>query len=209
MKIFFTVCFFLIGITKIFCQDSSTSDAGRISLAPLVSDNIKAFPPSAKDMLHNKLLQIVTKFGSASTNKNSRFILTANVSILSKDITPSAPPMHAYSLEVTLYIGDGIDGVLFSSKSFTIKGVGETEEKAYKAALKAIKSADPSYESFFQDGKQKIIAYYTQKCDFLLKEAEMLAAKNSYQDALLLLTDIPQVCKDCYDQAMKDIVEGA
>ena len=180
-------------------------DAARIVLNTFIPDQVEGLTESAKANLSNKLSQIATKAGMGGSASNPRFLITANVVVLTKDITPTAPPMHAYTLEITFYIGDGIAGTKFASTSLTAKGVGETETKAYNAALKNLKVADPKYQTFIEDGKNKIIQYYNSKCDFILKEAEMLTSKNDYDSAIATLTAIPEVCKECYDKAMNAI----
>ena len=178
-----------------------SDDSGRILLSAYIPDQIDGLTPAAKASLANKLSQIASANGMGGS-ANSRFIITTNVSVLTKDITPTAPPMHAYTLEVTLYIGDGVDGTLFSSQSLTLKGVGTNETKAYIAALNGLKTKDPVYQTFIEKGKNKIVEYYNSKCDFILKEAEMLTNKNDFDGAIASLTSIPEVCKDCYDKAM-------
>jgi hypothetical protein len=202
-KIKLILVFFLLNFV-LFAQNSQgkSDDAGRIALASVVSDQIEGLTPSAQSNLQNKLNQIATKSGMGGSSLNNRFIITANVVVLTKDITPTAPPMQAYTLEVTLYIGDGIEGTLFSSTSVTLKGVGETETKAYMAALKNLKTADPRYQTFIEQGKNRIIEYYNSKCDFILKEAEMLAGQNEFDAAISKLSGIPDVCKECYDKAL-------
>lgn len=183
-------------------NQGKTNDAGRIALASVVSNSIDGLTPASQSFLENKLNQITSKYGMGGSAMNERFIITANVQVVTKDITSSAPPMHAYTLEVTFFIGDGIDGKLFASTSKTLKGVGETETKAYKAALKNIKSSDPVFKSFIEEGKNRIIEYYNSQCDFMLKEAEMLVSRNEFDAAIYKLIGIPEVCKECYDKAM-------
>ncbi|HOK36520.1 MAG TPA: hypothetical protein PLR72_04620 [Paludibacteraceae bacterium] len=205
-KIKLIIGFFFLNFV-LFAQNNQgkSDDAGRIVLTSVVSDQIEGLNPSAQSNLHNKLNQIATKNGMGGSSLNNRFIITANVVVLTKDVTATAPPMHAYTLEITLYIGDGIEGTLFSSTSVTLKGVGETETKAYMAALKNLKVDDPKYQSFIEQGKNKIIEYYNSKCDFILKEAEMLAGQNEFDAAISKLVDIPEVCKECYDKALTAI----
>lgn len=201
--------FIFIGIF-IFCnlflfaqnKQGKADDAGRIALAAVVSDQIEGFTSSTQSNLLNKLNQIATNSGMGGSSLNQRFIITANVVVMTKDITATAPPMQAYTLEVTLYIGDGIDGKLFSSTSMIVKGVGETETKAYMVALKNLKTSDPRYQTFIEQGKNKIIEYYNSQCDFIIKEAEMLASKNEFEAAIAKLVSVPEVCKECYDKAM-------
>lgn len=183
-------------------NQGKTNDAGRICLASVVSNSIDGLNPASQSFLKNKLNQITSKYGMGGSAMNERFIITANVQVVTKDITSTAPPMHAYTLEVTFFIGDGVDGKLFASTSKTLKGVGETETKAYKAALKNIKSSDPVFQSFIEEGKNKIIEYYNSQCDFILKEAEMLVSRNEFDAAIYKLVGIPEVCKECYDKAM-------
>lgn len=183
-------------------EKGKTDDFGRIAIAAVVPDQIEGLTSGVKSNLINKLNQIVTKSGMGGSSLNERFIITTNVTVLTKDITPTAPPMHAYTLEVSLYIGDGIEGKLFSSTSVTLKGVGDTETKAYMAALKNLKVADSRYQDFIGDGKNKIIEYYNSQCDFIIKEAEMLANKNEFEAAITKLVSIPEVCKECFDKAM-------
>jgi len=138
--------------------------------------------------------------GAAS--HNPRFYLAANAAVMSKDITSSAPPMHAYVLDVTLIIGDGSDGTKFATHTMTLKGVDENEAKAYNAAFKNIKPSDPKLQGFVEAGKKKIIEYYNTRCDFIIKEAETLAAQNNFEGALFKLTSVPEVCLDCYNKCM-------
>lgn len=200
-KIFFFCCIILSlqGLTQ--NSAGSLDDIGRIALEAFVPDQIEGMPTPAKANLQNKLKQIAAKNGMAG-GMNSRFIISANVVVLTKDVTPTAPPMQAYTLEVTLYIGDGFEGKAFSSTSVTLKGVGDTENKAYMAALKNLKVTDPKYQAFLEEGKNKIVQYYNTQCDFILKNAQMLANQDQYDEAITTLVTIPDVCKECYDKAM-------
>jgi len=178
-----------------------SDDGARIVLSTYIPDQIEGLTPIIQSNLANKLSQIASANGMGGAS-NSRFIITPNVSVLTKDITPTAPPMHAYTIEVTLYIGDGIDGTLFSSQSITLKGVGTNESKAYIAALNGLKVKDPIYQTFLEKGKTKIIEYYNSKCDFILKDAQSLVSQSKFDEAISKLTAIPEVCKSCYDKAM-------
>lgn len=179
-----------------------SDDVARIVLAAFVPQQIDNMPDAARSSLTNKLSQIVTQNGMGGSAYNQRFILTANINIISKDITPTAPPMHAYLLDITLYIGDGIDGIKFASESIEVKGVGENETKAYISAIKKLKTKDLKYQSFIESGKNKIVEYYNSKCDFIIKEAQTLAGQNEFEEAIFKLTSVPEVCKGCYDKCM-------
>lgn len=180
----------------------SSDDLGRIALNVYVPDQVEGITPIALSNLENKLNQIATKNGLGGFAYEPRFILTANIAVLTKSITSTAPPMQAYTLEVTLYIGDAIDGKLFSRESVTLKGVGETETKAYMSALKNLNPNDSRYQIMIETGKRRIIEYYNSRCDFIISEAKGLANMHEYDAALYKLVSVPDVCKDCYDKCM-------
>ena len=194
---------YLISINA-FAQNNAgkTDDIGRITLAAYVPQQIDKMPDAARSILANKLNQIVTQNGMGGAANNERFIITANVNVISKDLTATAPPMTALVLEVTLYIGDGFVGTKFSSTSISVKGVGESETKAYISALKGISPTNSNIQSFVGNGKSKIIEYYNSKCDFIIKEAQTLVSQNNFEEAIFKLTSVPEVCKECYDKCM-------
>ena len=179
-----------------------SDDAARITLAAYVPQQIDKMPDAARSILANKLNQIVTQNGMGGAANNERFIITANVNVISKDLTATAPPMTALVLEVTLYIDDGFVGTKFSSTSISVKGVGESETKAYISALKGISPTNSNIQSFVGNGKSKIIEYYNSKCDFIIKEAQTLVSQNNFEEAIFKLTSVPEVCKECYDKCM-------
>ncbi|NWL04230.1 hypothetical protein DM790_25710 [Flavobacterium collinsii] len=181
------------------------ADKARIILNAYVPDQVEHLNDIAKSNLENKLSQIATANGVGGNDPMSRFILTANVAVLSKDITPTAPPMYQYTIELTLYIGDGIEGTKFSSHSVTLKGAGTNETKAYMAALKNLKTNDAQYQVFVEKGKAKIVEYYSNKCGLILKGAQTLANQGQYEEAMYNLSNIPEVCTTCYDKSAEAI----
>ena len=175
-----------------------TDDVGRIAIAPVVG-SIPDMPASAERMLLNKMGQIASKNGMASAG--NRFIMYPHVTIMSQDITPTAPPMHAYNLDVTLYIADNMTQSIFSSTTISLKGVGKNPTKAYIGALKMLNYKRPEIKTFVEEGKNKIIEYYNSKCDFILKDAESLAGRKEFDEAIYTVMSVPDISKDCYIKA--------
>lgn len=185
-----------------FAQDQTQTmdDAARIALSAYM-DPSSSIPNNAKKTLKDRMQKIITKNGMGSA-KNTRFIMTANVRELNLEKSETAPVIYIYDLEVNLYIGDGIDGTLFSSCSLEVKAAGDSKEKAYMAALKKIKATDPQYQAFIDEGKKKIVDYYTAKCDFIITQAQTKAKNQDFDAALAELMQVPDVCKVCYDKCM-------
>ena len=202
--VLFVICLACFVCANAQNNAKSYDDYGRITLSTYIERGKTKLPETSYRVLQNKLTNIVTQNGLGSA-MGERFIITANCNLLTKDITPTTPPMHAYTVEVTLYVGDGIDGKLFATYSTTCKGVGETPDKAYLAALKNIKTNNPDIANFLDEGKTKIIEYYNSQCDFLITNAKAQATLENYDEALYMLMSIPDVCKDCYMRAQSEL----
>jgi hypothetical protein len=182
-----------------------TDDYGRISLDVFIPDQIESIPSNAKSLLINKLTQAVAKKGMGGSGASPRFLLTANMDILTKDIIPTTPVNEAYTFEVSLFIVDFIDRNIVSSTSFTTKGAGTNKNKAYTNGLSVIDLRNSNVDQFLDEGKRKIIEYYNSRCDFVITRAKALAAQKQFENALNTLASIPEVSKDCYMSAMKEI----
>lgn len=185
-----------------FAQDQTQTmdDAARIALSAYM-DPSSSIPNNAKKTLKDRMQKIITKNGMGSS-KNTRFIMTANVRELNLEKSETAPVIYIYNLEVNFYIGDGIDGTLFSSCSLEVNAAGDSKDKAYMAALKKIKATDPQYQAFIDEGKKRIVDYYTAKCDFIITQAQTKAKNQDFDAAIAELMQVPDVCKECYDKCM-------
>ena len=197
----FILCFLLCG-NIISAQDAKPAmdDAARIALSTYM-DYSSQIPNNARKVLKDKMQKIITKSGMGSA-KNTRFIMTANVRELNLEKSETAPVIYIYNLEVNLYIGDGIDGTLFSNYSVEVSAAGDTKEKAYLAALKKIKASDPAYQIFIDEGTKRIVDYYASKCDFIIAQAQTKAKNQDFDAALFDLMQVPDICKECYDKCM-------
>lgn len=206
MKYYFNILIFILYCSLSYSQNSlgKTDDLGRVQLSTYISDQIDGLPASAKNLLTNKLNQIATTNGLGGT-ENSRFILTPNITLLFKEVLAGPPRRVIVTLEITFYIGDGIQGTLFSSETLNVKGVGTSDTKAYISAIKQIKAQNPIFTGLVDQGKHKIVEYYNSQCDFILKEAEVAKNKKNYDFAISKLMEIPQVTKGCYEKAMDEV----
>jgi len=179
-----------------------SDDIARISLTPVIPEQPDGMPEIAAEALNNKLQQIATSNGLGGIDYRSRFIITAKLTLGTKDILPGPPPMHAYNMDMTLYIADAVTKVVFSTTNIPAKGVGTNENKAYISGINTINVNSPQLKTFIEKGKQKIIEYYNSKCDFLIKEALTMAQTDRYEEAIFNLMSIPDVAKNCYEDAM-------
>ena len=183
----------------------SANDQDRIAIDVLVPPQVEDIPDQAQALLENKLMEVAVKNGLGGSGPSPRFVLTAKMVALSKDITPTVPSMEAYNFQIYLYIVDCVDQIVVSTTSMSTKGAGTNKNKAYLTGLKTINMNNSELERFMKTGKQKIIEYYNSRCDFVIAKAKALQSQNQFQAAIATLSGIPEVCKDCYMKSMQEI----
>lgn len=199
-----TILIALFAITYTGIAQSSlgkTDDLGRIAIAAIVPDEA-GVPGGAQRNLQNRLMQVATLNGLGAT-ENAQFVMVPMLSIINKDVTPTAPPMVSLTMDVTLYIVDMLTQNIYSQTSIQVRGVGNTEERAYTQALNGINPRHGQFRGFVEKGKEKIIEYYNSKCDVVISSAQALAGQKNYEEALFTLMSVPDVSRECYDKCMQ------
>ena len=169
----------LLMATMLFAQNTQY-----LPISVVVEEQVEPFPATAHAQLKNKLTQLLTKNGVASMDYLGQFFLTAFVVPQTKDVISSAPKKISETMDMTLYIADYTNKVIFASTSVVIRGVGETETKCYMNALKGMPLTSPDIEKFVREGRDKIIAYYNHEAENIIKKAQFLASTKQYAEAL-------------------------
>lgn len=152
---------------------------------------------TSKKSLEHKISQMITASGMGSID-NSRFAVIPRIIVADKQISSGAPAMIVMDADVTFYIGDVETGNVFCSFTKSVKGLGETETRAYVSAISNIKPKDRELQAFMQTGKQKIIDYYNQKVDQIINRARLLESQSDYDGALAALLEVPEEAEVAY-----------
>lgn len=173
-----------------------------LPISVYATDDSESFPQGAKAMMENKLTQLLTRNGIAGLDYLGQFVLTVTTTPLDKDVIAGPPMKIAEKMEMNLYIVDAYAKTIFSSTSFTVRGLGETENKCYLNAISHMPLQTPQVATFINEGKQKIIDYYDHEGETMLKKAAVLAKQKEYEQALWIVSLIPQQSKH-YDAALQ------
>lgn len=94
-----------------------------------------------------------------AASDNSRYVLNSAVSVLSKDVTATAPPRYITDIEVSLFIIDSVSGEYLSQTSLTVKGIASNDKASLLDAVKKIKARDPSLRRLINQARDT----YNQK----------------------------------------------
>lgn len=178
---------------------------GMISLNPYVDEN-ENLDAAGTSALLSKLSQIATVAGTSGEGFDNRFVITAHITELEASTTATALPKTAVKVAIGIYVGDGIDGTLFSSYVKELKGIGDSKEQAYASAIKKLQVRDPQLLQSIELGKQRIVDYYDQVSPEILRTAEAAAGSGKYDEAVSMLFAIPMSCRD-YQKAQQMIAK--
>lgn len=178
-----------------------TDDLGRIAIAALVPEQA-GVPGGAQNMLQSKMMQVATQNGLGAMQDRAQFAMVPMVSVISQDVTPTAPPMIALNVEISLFIVDAVSQNIFSQTSIMLKGVGNTEERAYSQAIRNLNPRHGQFRGFVERGKEKIVEYYNSQCDAIISSAQALASQQEYGEALFLLMSVPDISRECFHMCM-------
>ena len=151
-------------------------------------------PNGICEILNQKLTNIISQNGIQSQMGQSRFVLTCNVTEESKNVLSSSPTQIAYVLDLHMFIGDGETGTKFISQSFRTKGVGTTEEKAYRNAVKNMQAKSRQMVDFVGKGSAKILDYYESNKEQILSSIRACVSGKNLEQAAYELCLIPQEC---------------
>ena len=193
--------FFSIFVAALMSATMLAVETQYLPISVYAADDSESFPQGAKAMVENKLTQLLTRNGIAGLDYMGQFILTVTTAPLDKDVIPGPPAKIAEKMEMNLYIVDAYAKTIFSSTSLTVKGLGETENKCYLNAISHMPLQSPQMTKFIEEGKAKIIEYYDHEGEALLKRAAYLAGQKNYEEALFIVSLIPQQSKH-YDAAL-------
>lgn len=172
-----------------------------IPISVLAGDDAETFPAGAKAMVENKLTQLLTRNGVAGIDYLGQFVLTVTTTPIDKDVIPGPPQKIAEKMEMNLYIVDVFAKTIFSATSLTVRGIGENDNRCYLNAISRMPLQSPELSKFIDDGKKKIIDYYDHEADNLIKKAQFLSSQKQYEEAMNVISLIPQQCSK-YDAAL-------
>lgn len=174
---------------------ATMAQGNNISLFVYAPEQPEEVPEASVSYLVNNLCTAVTTDGLAAQNEYmTQFLLLPKINVATKNILANTQQQVVLTLDVSLQVVDNISGTIYASKVVNLKGVGTNETKAYNAAFRSLNKNHNQIEALTSTAKQKILAYYEAEADNIIKQANLLAAQEKYDEAFYLLSMIPSQC---------------
>ena len=172
----------------------------RLSVAPIEQgENV---PYAINSKVENQLMRAVSSYGVIADPYDGQFFVAGRFDNGLDDIVPGPPARHVLKSTFTIYVGDAVNNQVYASTSFDLKGVGNSEERAYINALSSLGNHRSQLAQFIEGAKEKIIDYYNKNYKSYLAKAQTAMSQRNYSEALYYTTSIPECCVG-YDEASK------
>jgi hypothetical protein len=201
-KKLFSLLLFLTSTAIMLHGQNNDVKFGSIVLTPHVNEKDKLSSESIS-ALSRKLEQIISKSGAVASETLTGYLLSAEISIGTKDFVAGPPQMIAQNLELTLRVGDAFSGISFSMTSLSLRGVGINVNKSILEAIKTISPLNRDIQECVEKGREEIVEYYRSNCSKLIDDAMSRAQSGQYDEAIYKLSMIPDACTDCYSRALE------
>lgn len=183
----------IITLFVIVCCNLQTFSQNKFNLPVAVILADDSVPAEAGNALTTKLKSILTKNGYMASDGVQRFVLTAKISIGTKDVLPTNPPRISQKMDVSFFIGDVIDNRIYESCTVAAKGIGINENKAFISSFQSISPQNKELAEMLTTAKESISEYYRNNYKAVLKKADALTRNKEYDAAIYELVSIPEI----------------
>ncbi len=212
----------LTSVLSTLAQENSASPEPDVKIPISVVSNESE--TSYGKLLESRLQQAVSKTGM-SEYQSFNFVLYPKINILSQDLTASAPTLTVINLEMTLIVANGYrnKSIIFNSETFSLKGVGQSEERAMLEAIRSFRANDPRLQAFIIKSRETIVRYFAANCESIISEAQQMGneallavgqnsdgskatpAENQFAQAIGLSHNIRSANYSCYQASIEKI----
>lgn len=202
-KLFITWIFF--GFTFSLLAQAN-SETGKIALSVVMPENVEGLDEATLSKMETKISQIVSNSGFAASGYDNNFVIYPKFAIYETNVVENGMQnITVVNAELSLFIKQVDNNVLFSSMSKKLKGGGKTQQAAITNAISTISTNDTQFKTFIEAGKSKILQYYEAKCQDIMSKAQNLANMKEYAQAAGLLLTVPDEVS-CYSKIQTQLV---
>jgi len=188
-----------------YSQNKVESEFNKLYFCSYLPGDIQ-IPRESSEILISKMEQLVSNNGLGGSNDcNSRFYITCQVSLNSKEVTSTSPSSIIIKSTLTFSIRDYFDKVTYATYSKDITAVGVSEIKVFNNLFSKILVSESGYENFITKAKENIKKYYDSNCESVIRLAKSLRVQGKYDEAIYELSQVPDISKTCHENALSEI----
>ena len=198
----------IASLFSLVTKAQTSNEIGKISLSVVMPESMENLDDSQLSKLDTKISQIVTVSGLSDSGYNNNFVIYPKFAVNETNVVEGGMQnITIVSVELSLFVKQVDNNILFSTISKIIKGSGSSKELAITNAITKITTNDADYKSFIDKSKTKIIQYYETKCSDIIKKSDGFVKTQQFEEALGLLMSVPDAVS-CYTQVQAKAIEA-
>lgn len=183
----FSLLFAFMGIQSMKAANDCDLDVQLIAPDPTATDS----PEEVNQLLVTRLEQALHAAGFSAGDSYGQFYMSGRFVDSYKELLPGPPKQWAVTTQLTLYVADLGSNKSFASKTFELRGIGTSEQRAYMNALSQLSGKSEILKSFVKEAEGRVIDYFNRNYKSYLAKAQTAAAQGDYKQALYYSTLIP------------------
>ncbi|MBA3828404.1 MAG: hypothetical protein H0X33_05665 [Taibaiella sp.] len=197
---------FIALFTEYACM-AQASTATSFTIGIIVPDATSGYTAQESQRLESKLTQIINHSNEAVVGYNNDIVIYPVIDVIDSSVVSGGMQNIAVmTLEISLYIKQLGNNVVYNTITKKVKGSGDNSAQAKANAFGQLNVTDNSFAEFIRDAKMKILAYYNNNCQSLINTAMNMSAKQNYAPAIGMLQSIPFGTR-CYNEAITKATE--
>lgn len=186
--------FFALFFVAAFMFSISAQPECDITLGVYNGEENSEMTPQNIEYLKTVINRAITEGSGAASIDDNQFGLFVKSNIIDKHVISGSPAKTVLNIELTLLVGNVMDGKLVSSWSIELDGVGNSTGKAFNNAIHKLKPQNKELVKFVDSSKKKIVKYYDQNYNSIIRAAESKAQVYNYEEAIYDLMCVPECC---------------
>lgn len=149
--------------------------------------------------LNVKIEQIIAYNNvGARTSMSQLFVIQPEFVVTSSDmVNTGMRNLYVVRGELTLFSRNLIDGNTFSTVVLSLEGSGKSEQDSYRVMINSVRNNNPQVVKFVKESAQRVEEYYERILPQVLTKANMLVSGLNFEEALAVLSVIPE-CVEGY-----------
>lgn len=205
-----SITFFLLSVLGLMVAVAQEVAAdNKIHLSVITPENIDDLDESQLSRINSKFSDILTSAGfSGEGSLSSSFVVYPK--ILVNEMRESDLGMYrvfSASMDVTIKVLHLSTKTVYQSMTFELRGNGESRRTAIDNAIRSMKTSSDELNHFFSSAKAKIVRFYSENCNELIKKGELQLSQKNYEEAFLIFFSIPPEV-DCFQQ-IRPVISNA
>lgn len=141
-----------------------------------------------------KIDQMIARNGAGATSAMSAvFVIYPEFIITSSDVMENGlMSMTIVRAELSLFVVNRADMSNYGSVILLLEGNGSNEQAAIRSMISSVQATNSQITRMIKSAREKIADYYVAQLPTILAKAKSLYDRNQYNEAIVLLSMIPE-----------------